>query len=166
MAPLPPPEPVKPLIPGAAPPSEVASAGSPPPPEAAPSAPTLAAPATVTEPGMATTDKRPNVDHVATVSFAATSSTAPAGAGAQLASVPDLHRQHRGLIRVVSHAAFPTEGADAASAALADYQAALAQADAVKKLLTDSGVPVGDIISEVSTKGDAPVGTVDVFLEY
>jgi len=99
---------------------------------------------------------------VAEVGFAG---AAPDAAGAKaLETVPALHVQYGGTVRIIGYAAVAA-GADPQ---LAAYQAGLARAQTVKQALIAAGIPAAEIVAEASPVpgGGAVPNRADIYLEY
>ncbi|HTH98490.1 MAG TPA: hypothetical protein VL574_13830 [Stellaceae bacterium] len=117
---------------------------------ALPSAPALsAAPAAMPSSAPAAAA---GVSHLGTVKFAAGSSTVASGDPA-IASAASAYKAKGGKIRVVGYA--PQAAAESTGGVLSGYQAALANATAVKKALVAAGVPAADIVAEAGPKAES-----------
>lgn len=114
---------------------------------AVPEAPALAAAPAEKAAGGGQTDSPGVATSVASIHFAAGSTTLPADAAANLAPVAGALARSGGKVHVISHASSDGD----ASASLESYQAALARAKAVKQGLIATGIPDSSITTEVSS---------------
>lgn len=165
LPPLPPPAKPQPIagMPAPAPGTPVKPAGTPAVPEQAAAVPVAPAlpPPPVVPPTTAPAVAKPAPTHLGSVDFAAGSTALPGSADATVKAAAAAYQQHKGKLHIVGFA--PAASGDTTTAALANDQAALANAGAVKQALIAAGVPADAILTEAAPK-PAAAGRAEILL--